>query len=193
MTSKLLKLGIASCLGLAAVGAPAQNRRLPSIAPAVVSQAAQPYVAVEYQTSMDKLGAVIPMGVRMTYLWLSANHVRPSGPPFVRYKLIDMPRNLDVEIGFPCAGAKNSGKVHRGVLPAGKYVTCVVNGPYDRLASATAALLAWAKEKHLKLDMRPTSKGTAWGGRAEFYLNDPATVKDPAKYATKIVLRLAGN
>ena len=37
----------------------------------------------------------------------------------------------------------------------------------------------WCRQQHPKL-------GSAWAGRAEFYLKDPGNEKDPQKYKTEI-------
>ena len=55
--------------------------------------------------------------------------VEPAGPPIWRYRLIDMARELLVDVGVPVATAvSGNGRIVGGVLPAGKYVTVTTSG-----------------------------------------------------------------
>ena len=63
--------------------------------------------------------------------WLREHDDRPAGPPFIRYLVIDMANELDIEVGFPVPDARRGdGRVSAGTLPAG------LSPPPGRLASA---------------------------------------------------------
>src|SRR5262249_23559855 len=66
-------------------------------------------------------------------------------PPIIRYFVIDMAADLQIELGVPVAApVAASGRIRPGVLPAGRYAVVRHVGPYDELAASNAALLAWA-------------------------------------------------
>jgi GyrI-like small molecule binding domain len=92
-------------------------------APEIVTRAEQPYVAIRGQVSMAEVG---PFAGRTgeVFAWLGARGLAPAGPPFLKYNVIDMARQLKVEAGVPVAvTADGDGQVISGVLPAGRYAT----------------------------------------------------------------------
>ena len=77
--------------------------------------------------------------------WLGASGVAPAGPPFIRYHLIDMAAELQVEFGAPVAAPiDGDGRVQPGIVPAGDYLVLRHTGPYDQLIGANAALQEYA-------------------------------------------------
>lgn len=56
--------------------------------------------------------------------WLSSRGVEPTGQQFFKYNIVDMDRQLEVDVGFPVVGPVTSDdKVLTGVLPVGRYAT----------------------------------------------------------------------
>ena len=161
--------------------------------PEIESRAGQPYVAIKTQVMMEALGAVVPPLNQEVFAWLGQRGAVPSGPPFWKYNVIDMARNLEVEAGVPVAQRlTGDGRVIAGVLPAGRYVTLCHVGAPETLAAATASLLDWAAAKGLVFDMSPSPEGERWGGRLEIYLTDPRDEPDMSKWETLLAVRLAG-
>src|SRR5262249_60222583 len=98
----------------------------------------------------------------------------PAGPPLIRYLVIDMAGELQLELGVPVAApVAASGRVQPGVLPEGRYAVLRHTGPYDGLMASNAALLQWARDNGVEFDTRDTPQGTAWRGRAEHYRTAP--------------------
>ena len=113
--------------------------------PEVVQRADQPYVAIKALVTMQTLGAVLPGLHPEVSSWLRARDVAKAGAPFWKYNVIDMERQLEVEVGFPVAvPVAGDDRVLAGVLPAGKYATLRHIGHPDTLSDATTALLDWA-------------------------------------------------
>jgi effector-binding domain-containing protein len=116
-----------------------------------------------------------------------------AAAPFIRYLVIDMQAELEIELGVPAdVRAADGGRIRPGILPAGRYVVLRHVGPYDGLVAGNAALLDWAREHELELDSWETDRGTAWRSRVEHYLTDPAAEPDPAKWETEIAYLTAG-
>ena len=61
--------------------------------------------------------------------WMAEHKVKPAGPPFLRYHVIDMRGFMDIEFGFPVRRAlSEDGPVKAGVLPAGRYASLIYSG-----------------------------------------------------------------
>jgi effector-binding domain-containing protein len=162
-----------------------------SAEPEIVTRTEQPYVAIRARVAMAELGS---MGARLgdVFGWLAARGLAPAGPPFFRYNLVDMARELEVEAGVPVAvPAAGDGQVIAGTLPSGRYATLLHVGQPSGLLDATAALLAWAARQGLKWDVLPGEDGERWGSRLEIYLTDPDQEPDMSKWLTQLAFRLA--
>lgn len=124
--------------------------------------------------------------------WLAARGVAPTGPPFLRYLVIDMAAAMVVQAGVPVAEpVTGDGRVEADVLPAGDYLTAVHVGSYEGLYGATAGLLAHAGRERLVLDHHPSDAGDVWTSRLELYETDPTQEPDPARWVTRLEFRLA--
>jgi len=162
--------------------------------PRVAERPATPYVAVTRSVPMSGLAGVadeIPRVIgQADRLGLTVD-----GPPFFRYVVIDMERELVVEAGVPLtalvAAGTDLGDLEAGVLPAGRYATVVHTGHPDTLADATGRLLRWADDAGLRFDVRPGDRGDVWGCRLESYLTDPRVEPDMSRWETELAFRLA--
>ena len=122
--------------------------------------------------------------------WLAARGITPAGPPIIRYLTCDMPKGLDIEVGFPVADVLTGDmRVLSGVSPEGRYAVMTYSGPYDNdgLVKATAALLEWAQENHITWQTSIMNGSEWWRARSEVYLTDPHMEPDPEKWQTELV------
>lgn len=163
--------------------------------PEVVTLAGRPYVAIGATVTMASFGDVVPALIGEVAAW-SADNARPAGPPFVRYLVIDMARELVVEAGVPVAQpvveqVGGTGRVAAGLLPAGRYLRATHTGPFDRLVEATGQFLDWAAARGLEFDAWTTDAGHAWAARLEHYPTDPVAEPDPSRWETVLEFRLA--
>ena len=157
----------------------------------VTERAAQPYAGTVTRVPMSK---VYTVGDRLpeVYAFLAARGVEPAGPPFWRYLVIDMERELEIEAGVPVAGpVDGDGDIRAGVLPAGRYVTVTHVGHPDELMEATRELLEWADAQRLTFDRADSPDGDAWVSRLEIYKSDPAQEPDMTKWETELAFKLA--
>ena len=162
-----------------------------SAEPEIVTRAEQPYVAIKGYVSMSELGTFAARTGEV-FGWLGARGFAPAGPPFLKYNVIDMMRQLEVEAGVPVAAATGGdGEVISGVLPAGRYATVTHVGHTSELLAATKALLDWAAAQNLTWDLSPDADGDRWGSRLEIYLTDPRQEPDMSKWVTQLAFRLA--
>jgi DNA gyrase inhibitor GyrI len=162
-----------------------------STQPRITPRAEQPYVAITGLVTMDTIGTVADR-LPEVFGWLAARGVQPADAPFLRYRRIDMARELEIEAGVPVAAAMAADDaVVAGVLPAGRYATVTHVGPYDGLVAATAALLDWAAGRGLRWDMAESGGAEHWGCRLESYRTNPAEQPDVNRWETELAFRLA--
>jgi effector-binding domain-containing protein len=160
--------------------------------PKIVERPDQPYLGITKNVTTQTIGAVLPPLVGEVFGWLDARGVRPAAAPFFRYHVIDMEREMEVEVGVPVAApVTGDDRVRAGVLPAGRYAVVHHLGRYEGLYDATARLLRWGDEHGLKWDMTQTGSSERWGARIEFYDTDPQEEPDPDRWLTELVFRLA--
>ena len=163
-----------------------------SSAPEIVTRAEQPYVAVRAKVTMGEIAA-FARRFGEVFGWLDSHGLAPAGPPFFKYNVIDMARELEMEAGVPIAAAiGGDDQMVAGVLPAGRYATLTHVGHPSELMAATKALLDWAAEQGLTWDETPSEDGDRWACRLENYLTDPGQEPDMSKWVTQLAFKLAG-
>lgn len=161
-------------------------------APKLDDRPAQPYAAIRTAVTMQEMGTgVIPQLHSEVMAWLREQGVAPSGAPFIRYLVIDMERQLEIEIGWPIANEMTgSERITTGNIPAGRYASLVFTG-LDQGIAGNYELLKWGASQGLVWDKTETEKGDAFGARYESFLTDPADEPDTAKWETEVAIRLA--
>lgn len=159
--------------------------------PKLEDRNAQPYVGIRTRVPMKEFDQVIPQFLGELFAWLARQNVAPAGAPFIRYHVINMESNMDIEIGVPLASAMpGEGRIGSGILPAGRYAALVYIGVRNGI-EANGALLNWGAQKGLVWDRWETEDGDAFGARLESFLTNPADEPDDAKWATEVAIRLA--
>jgi effector-binding domain-containing protein len=157
--------------------------------PTVVGRDARPYLGVRAVVTMATIDEVIATLVGEVLDRVGS--APETGVPFVRYDVIDMQRELVIEVGVPVADAAlGDARLTGGVLPEGRYLRATHVGPYDNLEHATGQFLGWASEHGHVFDVRPGDDGEVWGCRLEHYPTDPAQEPDPQRWETVLEFRL---
>jgi effector-binding domain-containing protein len=159
--------------------------------PQITQRPPQPYAGIPLTVTMTTFASAIDAGFPELFGWLGEHGIEMTGPPFIRYNVIDMAGDLEVELAVPVAGdaaqaaaSGREGRVRAGVLPGGGYVTLLHTGPYDGLVGANAALQQWAADHGMVLESSPDQR--RWQGRVEHYLTDPTAEPDPARWQTEV-------
>jgi effector-binding domain-containing protein len=161
------------------------------VAPEIAQRTAQPYMGISAWVTMGAVGSVADR-IPEIFGWLGARGIAPAGPPFFRYHVIDMERQLLVEAGVPVvSAAEDDGDVRAGTLPAGRFAVMTHTGGPETLMAATSVLLDWAEARGVVWDVSQADGGEQWGCRLEFYLTDPAVQPDTSKWQTELAFRLA--
>jgi effector-binding domain-containing protein len=161
------------------------------VAPEIETRTEQAYVALRARVPMSGIAA-FAVRTGEVFSWLGGRGLTPAGPPFLKFNVIDMARELEIENGVPVAAPVNGDDlVMAGVLPAGRYATVTHTGHPSELVEVTGALLDWAAKQGLTWDVSPSEDGERWVARLEFYLTDPAEEPDMSKWQTQLAFRLA--
>jgi effector-binding domain-containing protein len=161
-------------------------------APEITQRAAVPYAGISAWVTMEAVGSLADR-IPEIFGSLGARGIAPAGPPFFRYHVIDMERQLLVEAGVPVAASDvpDDGDVRGGTLPSGQFAVMTHTGAPETLVAATSTLLDWASARGLAFDVAQTDAGERWGCRLESYLTNPADQPDMHKWQTELAFRLA--
>jgi effector-binding domain-containing protein len=165
----------------------------PNGEPAIETRAEQPYAGRRMAVTMEGFPAAADAGFPALFGWLGAHQIAPAGPPFIRYHVIDMAAELQIEFGAPVAGpVAGDDQVQPGVLPGGRYLVLRHTGPYDQLIGANAALQEWAGKHGVAFAVRDIPAGQEWDGRVEHYLTDPTAEPDASRWQTDVAYLIEG-
>ena len=159
--------------------------------PELIERPQQPYVGMRRTVTMRSIPEIADR-LPEVFGWLAERGVAPAGAPFLKYNVIDMAGDLEMEAGVPVASpVDGDDRVFAGVLPAGRYARVTHVGHPDELEAATANLLAWARQEGLRWDAAPAGRGERWTCRLEIYHTDPRQQPDMTKWETDLVFRVA--
>ena len=121
--------------------------------------------------------------------WADEHNVKATAAPFLRYYVIDMTGEMDLEVGIPVSGEhKGDDRVRAGVLPAGRYASLVYTGSGY---AGNKALIEWTRAKGLTWDHWDDPKGDAFASRYETYLTDPKVEPHKKMWKVEVAIKLA--
>jgi effector-binding domain-containing protein len=164
--------------------------------PQIQNRPEQPYLAIACDVT-DGVPAAVDDAFPELFGWLAEQGVVPAGPPFIRTNEVDRAGEpLQIEVAAPVANAAAvDGRVHAGVLPAGRYVTSMHVGPYRSetlpdLGAARAALVGWMEENGIAYS-RATDRGSALACCVEHFHVGPVEEPDFTKWETEFAYLIA--
>lgn len=157
-------------------------------APRIDERPEQPTLGIRVQTPMKGLSQAADKLLKELQRWLAANHVRPAGPFFRRYYVIDMQDIMDIEVGcITGAPLPGDARVQPGGLPAGRYASLVYTGSGLK---GNKALLDWAHTNGLQWDRWKEPGGDAFRCRYESYLTDPQSQPRKTLWEIEVTIKL---
>lgn len=160
--------------------------------PRLETRPAQPYAGTRTVMPMRDFDREIPELLATVSRWLDAHHVRPSGQPFLRFHVIDMPERMDVELGMPTEReCTASGQVEGRLLPAGRYAVMAYTG-VENGVSATTQLIDWIAAQGEQPDAHASENGEVFESRYETFLTDTTAEPDQHRWMFEVAIRLRG-
>jgi effector-binding domain-containing protein len=156
--------------------------------PKIDSRAEIIYMGIRVQTPMKGMFGVVTKLFKEINKWMKQHGYTASGAPFLRYHVIDMAGEMDIEVGIPVAAElPGDDRVKPGLLPAGRYASLIYSG--SGLAG-NKALVEWARANHLAWDRWEDPKGDAFRARYEAYLTDPKLEPRKTKWDVEVAIKL---
>jgi len=121
--------------------------------------------------------------------WVDEHKVKPAGPPFLRFHVIDMRGFMDISFCVPVRKAvPDNSHVKADVIPAGRYASLIYSGGG---ISANRALIEWVRAQGMDFDRWDTEQGDNFRGRYETYLTDPKIEPRKSKWKIEVAIKLA--
>ncbi|NDL55611.1 MerR family transcriptional regulator [Phytoactinopolyspora mesophila] len=134
-------------------------------------------IGLTFSTSPEAISTDAGPAYHRIYDALSRVDTIPAGPPrMVYHAMEDEEWTIEVCVPVPDGGPVPDGLTRRR-MDGGRAARAVHVGPYNELGMAYREMEVWIGKQGLTPAALPY----------DVYLNDPAEVKDPAKYETEIV------
>jgi effector-binding domain-containing protein len=157
--------------------------------PRVYERPHEHYMGIRTQTPFKGMFTVIDKHMfRELRDWMKQEGIEPAGLPFFRYYIINMEREMDVEVGIPVATTlPGNGRVCPGVIPGGSYASLNYIGTGY---TGSSALTRWAMENGHVFDEWAVPNGMAYRARYERYLTDPKIQPLKSKWEVEVAVKL---
>lgn len=146
------------------------------------------YLGIRFQVPFKGMSSHISKRFKEIQHWAGEHGVRIAGAPFLRYYVIDMAGEMDLEVGIPVSAAHSGDELVRpGVLPAGRYASLVYTGSGY---AGNKALIEWAEAQGIRWDRWDDPKGDAFRSRYESYLTDPKVEPRRKNWQVEVAIKV---
>jgi hypothetical protein len=148
----------------------------------------RPYMGIRFIAPFSSMRPQQEIARKELLNWFKEQGIVPSAPPFLRYHVIDMKGDMDLEYGIPVdAPLPASGRVKPGVFPAGRYVSHIYSGGGYQ---GNKSLIERARAQGLEFDRWDTEKGDNFRCRYEMFLTDPKVEPRKTKWSIELAIKL---
>jgi effector-binding domain-containing protein len=157
--------------------------------PKIDTRTEQVYMGIRTIAPFSGMFKIVTKLSKDMYKWVKVRGVTPSGPPFLRFHVIDMRGLMDFTYGMPVAEAlPNDGPVTTGTLSAGRYASLIFSG--SGLAG-NKALIEWVRANGYQFDRWDTEQGDNFRCRYESHLTDPRVQPRKTLWDIEVAIKLA--
>jgi effector-binding domain-containing protein len=157
--------------------------------PKIDTRPKQVYMGIRTIAPFKGMSKVIDRISKELNAWVGKQNIKPSGPPFLRFHVIDMRGFMDISFCVPVRKAlPDDGDIKADVLPAGRYASLIYSGGG---ISANRALIEWVRAKGMDFDRWDTEQGDNFNGRYETYLTDPKIEPRKSRWKIEVAIKLA--
>jgi effector-binding domain-containing protein len=157
--------------------------------PKIEARPKQAYMGIRFITPFKGMSREIGKNADQLNHWVDENKIKTSGPPFLRYHVIDMRGFMDLSYCVPIRKAlPDDGLIKTDILPAGQYASLIYSGGG---ISGNRALIEWVRAQGMDFDRWDTEQGDNFRGRYETYLTDPKVEPRKSKWKIEVTIKLA--
>jgi effector-binding domain-containing protein len=162
-----------------------------TVEPHLVQRPEQHTVGIRTQIPTSKLSITIPKLLKQVSKWMEQRGIEPTDAPFLRFHVIDMAVEYDIEIGFPVEKAvQGDDTVIANTFPAGRYATVTYRGK-NRGYQGNKTLVDWAYNNGIPWDRWDDPKGDAFRSRFESMITGPEDEPDTSKWLVEVYIKVA--
>ncbi len=148
-----------------------------------------PYMGIRFIAPFKGMRPPQEIARKELLQWFKAQGITPGAPPFLRYHVIDMKGEMDLEYGIPVEQPlEGSGRIKLAILPAGRYVSLIYSGGGYQ---GNKTLIEGARARGLVFDRWDTDKGDNFRCRYERFLTDPKIEPRKTKWNIEVAIKLA--
>lgn len=149
----------------------------------------KPYMGIRMQTPFRGMFKEVTKLFKELNAWVKQHKVELAGPAFLRYHVIDMQGEMDIEVGFPVATPlPGDQRVSAGVLPGGRYASLVYSDCSG--LAGNKALISWIIDNHIPWDKWDNEKGVVFGSRYEAWLSNPKVEPGKKRGNMEVAIKL---
>lgn len=157
--------------------------------PKIDTRPRQIYMGIRFIAPFKGMSREIGGNADQLNRWVDENKIKTSGPPFLRYHVIDMRGLMDLSFCVPVHKAlPDDGPVKADVIPSGRYASLVYSGGG---ISGNRALIEWVRAQGMNFDRWDTEQGDNFRGRYETYLTDPKVEPRKSKWKIEVAIKLS--
>jgi effector-binding domain-containing protein len=138
--------------------------------PHIILQQDRSYIGIRVSAPYSNMFSVVDIKFKQLKDYLKANNVINQGPFFLRYCVINMAGEMELEVGV--IGHYNNHEeidIKKGVLPGGLYATLIYKGLG---LAANKHLLNWIEQNNHIIQKQSHKYGDDFACRYEAYLTD---------------------
>jgi effector-binding domain-containing protein len=157
--------------------------------PEITFREERPYMGIRTPAPFRGMFAVRDDLLKDLRLWVDRHGIAEEGPYFLRYHVIDMEGQMDIEVGFVVSGhLPADDRVKPGILPSGNYASLI----YSRYGMrANKALITWAQANRIRWERWDDVAGDAFRCRYEAYLTDYRVEPRKSKWQVELAIKIA--
>lgn len=145
-------------------------------------------MGIRIQTQFKGMFAEVDKLRKELNLWMKEQDSSIFGHMFLRYHVIDMEEEMDIEFGVLVdEPLPETDRIKAEVLPAGRYASLIYQG---NGYTGNKTLVEWAKANAIQWDRWEDPKGDGFRCRTEIYLTDPKTEHRKTKWDIEVAIKL---
>lgn len=156
--------------------------------PFLIQQDERQYFGIRFITPYRGMFTRVTEEFKKLDPWIKSNRKAAFGARFLRYLVIDMKGDMELEIGvFGTGNLPLNDPITTGIMPGGRYATMIYRGLG---LAANKTLLGWMKEEGLQSESTSRFNSEVFACRYEAYLTDPKVEPRKKQWDIELAIKL---